>query len=203
MTLVLTQISKLGITMAADTAVLITGRMPNGMCKQRVLTGVTKLQPISKLHSGISVWGEGRIGGQDSDIWLDQFIRRRESEYDSLDTFATLLQEELRTIIPDIDAERNPHGNIGFHLAGFTESGRRRVPTFYHIHNGKSQVLEARGVTIDPRKINANHDLPPQEVVRFLDQGRTCLIRNGDYALYLQIFEHLRQLLEDLATRTR
>jgi len=203
MTLVLTEISKFGISMAADSAVTFQKNMPDGRKIMRVLTGVRKLQPIDKLQAGISVWGEGSISGVDSDVWLDQFIRARSNHYNSLETFARLLQDELRGLIPEIDVERYPEGTIGFHLAGYVDHRGKRTPTFYHIHNGRSKVLENRGIQIDPTKVNSNHDLPPEKVCEFLERGLICVVHNGDYYLYRETFKLLRTFLEDFAEKTR
>jgi len=203
MTLILTEISKLGIAMAADSAVTTREISPSGQFIQQVLKGVTKLHLIHKLDAGISIWGQGRIDGVSSNIWLEDFIRTKEEEYDTLSSFASLLQEELRRYIPDIDVS-NPRfelGTIGFHLAGFVDWGGRLTPTFYHIHNGKSQVLEMRGEgdTIDPRRVNANHDVPPDIARKLLDEGKAFLIRNGDFRPFAVVIESLSKSFEDLA----
>lgn len=122
--------------MAADSAVTFGRPLPDGKNLIRVLTGVRKLQPIDKLQAGVSVWGQGEIAGFDSDVWLDRFIRERHDKYDSIGSFAVLLQDELRKVIPPLNPEETPSGTIGFHLAGFVEVDGNKIPTFYHIHNG-------------------------------------------------------------------
>jgi len=199
MTLVLTEISVFGIAMAADSAVTMLRDLPNGKRLVRVLVGIKKLQQIQKLQAGISVWGEGKIAGIDSDFWLDQFIKTRENEYDSLGTFAALLEGELRDIIPEIDLQKDLYGTIGFHLAGFVDFKGERTPTFYHIHNGRSEALERRGIEIDARRVNANHDLPPELAHEYLDKERVYTTSNGDYRLYREIFERLETFFQDLA----
>jgi hypothetical protein len=202
MTLVLTEISRFGIAMAADSAVTITRPTEQGSVT-RVLVGVRKLQAIEKLDAGISVWGGGNIDGGDSDIWLDQFIRGRQNEYHSLKDFAILLQNELRNHLPPIDAEKNPGGTIGFHLAGFVESNGRKAPTFYHIHNGRSKKLEMRGEVVDGRMVNANHDIPPEEGRMILDSGMVCVIHNGDYQIYKEVFDYLHNFFSELEEKTK
>lgn len=56
------------------------------------------------------------------------------------------------------------------------------MPTFYHIHNGRSQMLEARKVFVDPKLVNANHDIPPELARELLGSG-AFVIHNGDYAM--------------------
>jgi hypothetical protein len=189
--------------MAADTAVTITSRLADGKDLIRVLTGVRKLQPVEKIQAGISVWGQGQIGNVDSDVWLDQFIRTKRDDYDSLESFAVLLRDELRRHIPALSPENAVDGTIGFHLCGFTELDGTKLPNFYHIHNGRSTSLERRGLRIDPTVINANHDFPPDISRRTLEQGMGYLTSNGDYRPYREIFGVLESLLDDFAGRTK
>jgi len=197
MTLVLTEISPFGIAMAADSAATITRRDVT-----RVLTGIRKLQVIEKLGAAISIWGAGEIDDTDSDVWLDKFIRGRQNEYDSLESFATLLQNELRRLVPRIDLEREPEGTIGFHLAGFVDLNGRKAPTFYHIHNGRSMKLEARAETVDGTMVNANHDILPEEACGFIDSGGICVVHNGDYEIYKGVFNYLRGFFAEVERKT-
>jgi len=192
MTLILTEISNFGIAMAADSAVTdITNR--------RVLTGVRKLQFIDKLKAGISVWGKGMINNTPTDVWLQDFINSQITNYESLYDFAILLQNKLRNHITPINVQNHPLGTIGFHLAGFVNYQGNPTPTFYHIHNGISQTLSARGITVNPEIVNANHDLPPEMAQRILSAGGMYLTRNGDFTIYAALFQHLDAFLKNLS----
>ena len=79
------------------------------------------------------------------------------------------------------------YGNRGFHLAGYTEYGGNQVPTFYQIHNGQSEVYPE----INPRIINANQDLPPQEVLDLFAKNLAPHVRNGDFIFYAILFNTL------------
>lgn len=204
MTLILTEISNFGIVMAADSAVTEKIVQPNGTIIYRVLTGVRKLQVIDKLNAGVSVWGEGGIppntlNNMPTDIWLEGFINSQRSNYNSLHDFALLLQNELRNQIPPINVQNHPLGTIGFHLAGFIDYQGNPIPTFYHIHNGQSQALAARGITVNPTIVNANHDLPPNIVRQMLLSGRSAIIRNGDFTIYAALFQHIDTFLRNLS----
>jgi hypothetical protein len=109
---------------------------------------VRKLQVIEKLNAGIAVWGQGEIVLEhsehsdrkiDTDLWLKDFIRVQRDNYNSIDEFATLLQNELRTYIPPIDATTRLGGSIGFLLAGYVDYSGQRLPSFYHIHMAEAQ----------------------------------------------------------------
>jgi len=160
---------------------------------------------FTALGSGDSasiVWGTGSVDGLDSDIWLDRFIRERENEYSSLNDFAILLQNELRNHLLLIDVAKSPGGTIGFHLAGFVESGTR-ASTFYHIHNGRSQKLEMRGEIVDGSVVNANHDISPEEGRRIQDSGGVYVVHNGDYHIYKEVFDYLHNFFGELEKKTK
>jgi hypothetical protein len=206
MTLILTEISNLGIAMAADSAVTQKVVTVNGAIEYKVLTGVNKLQVIDKLNAGIAVWGEGEIvveHGQkmSSDMWLRDFIQTQKPNYSSLDDFANLLQNKLRMYIAPIDATSKPSGSIGFLLAGYVDYNGQPTPSFYHIHNGESSTLNTRGTPVEnPNIVNANHDFPPDIVQQFLAlaQGNAIVTRNGDFITYVQLFDHIGKFLQAL-----
>ena len=175
MTLILTELSEFGIAMAADSAVTVPAKWPDGEIRYRAYTGAVKLRPVLELNAGISVWGMGKIGDFDTDIWLGDFVRRKGSKVTSLRDFAQALQDELRNILGETDKR------LGFHLAGYVHVGKEMRPTFYHIHNGPSERVK----DIDPRKFNANLDFPPNPI----PPGGGYLTRNGDYQLYARLFE--------------
>ena len=203
MTLILTEISNLGIAMAADSAVTEEIATPSGTPEYRVLTGVNKLHVIDKLNAGVSIWGQGEIvvGGNKvyTDIWLRDFIQNQRANYNSLSDFATLLQNEMRNYIAPINATLKPLGTIGFHLAGYVDHNGHPTPTFYHIHNGNSQALSLRGIRINPSIVNANHDLPPNLAQQYLAQGQAYLTGNGDFTVYAALFNHIGQFLQSLS----
>ena len=162
------------------------------------------MQVIDKLNAGISVWGEGKIppnkpNNTPTDIWLQDFINSQRANYNSLNDFAILLENELRLHIAPINVKNDPLGTIGFHLAGFVDYNGIDTPTFYHIHNGISQALSARGVTVNPTIVNANHDLPPSIAQQALSKGIIYLTRNGDFTIYAALFQYLDAFLKKLS----
>jgi len=203
MTLILTWLFHEGIIMGTDSAVTQTVPSPSGRGMRRILTGYRKVYKIPKINAGISCWGSGTVGDYRLDIWLPDFIESRASEYDSVDSFATLLQSELRDLVPELTAEVDSHeyryGSRGFHLAGHVEYKGRIVPTFYHIHNGQSEVFD----TINPRIINANHDLPPDEVLKLFRKNMAPHVRNGDFQFYSIIFNNLTSLFNEFYKKIR
>lgn len=183
MTLVLTELSPFGIAMTADSAVTFTNpRTGYSFAKPNA---AEKLQVIPYLSAGISCWGLGQIAGKATDEWLADFIRVN-SSLPSLASFANTLAATLQSHLGPSPTKQS---RLGFHLAGFEPYNGKPVPSFYHIHDGPSTTLQERGITVDPSRFNANHDMPPEE---FLKRGGR-ITRNGDYQFYAQMFK----LLED------
>ena len=98
MTLVLTQLSRHGIAMAADSAVTSNVPLPGGGTTHRVLHGVQKLQMVMHIEAGISCWGMGMINGTPTDIWIRDFIQRYQATTPDLQIFTATLADELNNI---------------------------------------------------------------------------------------------------------
>lgn len=192
MTLVLTEMSSLGIAMAADSAV--TRTQTQTRLSYAIPNAAQKLQVISYLNAGISCWGLGTIAGTPTDQWLSNFINSSTS-LTTLQSFANELARQLNARVP-----LNTSGNsrLGFHLAAFEDYNGTPTPSFYHIHDGPSTTLQQRGITVNPNQFNANHDIPPQIFQQMVSSGRAWITRNGDYQLYARMFELLENFFQQL-----
>ena len=200
MTLIITELSPLGITMAADTAQTMECLNTLGRTEDRAFSGLTKILPVMKLQAGLSYWGWAMMppnskNGPWTDWWLRSFIANNEGNFESIGDLAALLEKELRKIVPplkDDELKLMPFGNGGVHLAGYTDIKDKRVPCFWHIHNGLSQALPDK--KINPKIENANFDIPPEKYLEFEKGGATVVIRNGDIEAYATLFEkYLKQ----------
>jgi len=199
MTLILTWLFPFGICMGSDSAVSYNSYVtePSGRKRMRILTGGTKTLWIPKIKAGISYWGEGNMGSATTDVWLSDFIFSHRDQYSNISDFATLLQDELRKLVPEIAEPKGSmeyrYGKRGFHLAGFTEHAGKPIPTLYHIHNGQSET----NPEINPRIINANYDLPPEKVLAHFSKSEFPYLRNGDFFLYATLFDNLHTAFEE------
>jgi hypothetical protein len=202
MTLVLTDICRLGISMAADSAVTRTILYPNREPITRVLTGVKKLQFVPKIKAGISCWGLGKINNIPLDIWLEELIRERTAEYNSLKSFAILLQNEVREVIEPLNEPMNTRGTIGFHLAGLEDYNGVLTPHFYHVRNGDNQLIRQRGIEFDPSVVNAHHEFTP-EMFGLLSRGQVCRKHDGADTMYLDLFSRLNELFNHYASENQ
>jgi hypothetical protein len=192
MTLILTEISHLGIAMATDSAVTFTVDVSGA--SWAVPSAAKKLQIIPSLNAGISCWGLGQVGTTKTDVWLADFIRRHDRSA-SIETLARSLASELNSMLgPNSDGKPT----AGFHVAGFLHDDLGEAASLFHVHDGPSTALAAQGITIDPHVFNANHDIPPARTRAAVSQGQTIILRNGDYHLYAQLFQKLEELFTSL-----
>lgn len=202
MTLIITELTGLGIAMAADTAQTVGSMNARGLVDDRAFFGLTKLLPVTKLQAGISYWGWAKMppsseNGVWMDWWLKHFLVKNTSNYNSINELAELLEKELRKLVPPLSEEEfkltKGGGNGGIHLAGFVDDGGEKVPCFWHIHNGASQALPNK--EIDPYIVNANYDCPPKTFRKYAWYQTT----NGDYEPYARFFrKYLSNYLVEL-----
>ena len=195
MTLVLTELSERGITMAADSAITVTniGTGMSFISPKRA----KKLQNIPYLNAAISCWGMGQIKNIPTDEWINNFINSNQ-KIKTLTEFAKKLEDSLNQNIPS-NIDGSPR--LGFHLAGFEkDNNQETLPSFYHIHDGPSEVLTARGNSVNTHQFNANHDMPPSVFKSdILLQSKIYITRNGDYRFYAQLFSGIENFLRSLA----
>lgn len=202
MTLILTELTSLGIAMAVDSAITKEIRKPDGTIGDKVYCGAQKLFIVPKLRVGIACWGWVYLpqpgAGWSScerkqeliELWLPYFLEKNTELYNSISDLAQLLENELRDRIPKIDAKLEPEGDGGIHLAGYESQDGQLLPTFWHIHNGISTALPDK--KLDPTIVNANNDVP-LETGRLIAENRGSLgiIRNGDTKPYIALWELL------------
>jgi len=180
MTLVLTEVSILGVAMAADSAVTVP---PSG----RVYIGAQKLLPVYGIDAGLSIWGEGVIGDNPADEWLQDFITSDVVSgvalWDMADRLAEKVNQAFGSVIPR---------RMGIHVGGFDEKDGIRGPAFYHVHNGHYHVELKHGEIVevpdeDPpiRKFRAHEDHPP--TISVGEEWDYRMTRNGDFDFRLPI----------------
>jgi hypothetical protein len=137
-TLILTELSPVGIVMVADSAISYRGK---GSRTLRTVDreGWPKLLRVPRIKAAISYWGEiGRITQKQFDLWLKDKVVDS-ANYTDLPSLADHISGVLN------EATNNkplPDGyDIGIHVAGYHQwtDGVLR-PTFFHVHNGHGEV---------------------------------------------------------------
>lgn len=215
MTLVLTELSKVGIAMAADSAIT---RFDQRTGYRHVnAENWIKLLRVPSIKAAVSYWGFiGAVPGRERfDTWLQRFIDTR--NYCDLPTFAEKLAQALNAKCNSRPLRAGQY--MGIHVAGYHEWGdNHRRPTIFHVHNGHGSTrLEIKIITVDGKKkivslcpkwegevvrLFAKHqDFPnvkktTRENIEYLKTG--VLIRNGDYVLYSLVSESLEKIFAHL-----
>jgi hypothetical protein len=208
MTLILTEVSDVGIVMAADSAItLFSGRRIVEVDQQ----GWRKLLRVPKINAAISYWGLiGAVTTIQFDIWLQRVIDG--GNYNDLESFAEILTNALNS------ACRNhplPNGNdTGIHVAGYSQwSDGIRRPVFYHIHNGHglfniNEIKDENGrITSvipqwqsEPRGLFEVHqDFPRRDKSlddNIADLHHGYITRNGAFFIYAILWQHMQNALQ-------
>jgi hypothetical protein len=207
MTLVVTELSDVGIAMAADSAIT---RLVNGRIIEVDQQGWLKLLRVPRINAAVSYWGNiGLITRVQFDTWMQRIIETE--NYNDLGGFA-----ERVSIALNIQCQNHPlpNGNdVGIHVTGYSQwaDGVRR-PTFYHVHNGHGtfnirEERDEKGRLIsvipnwqsEPRGLfEVHHDFPYlskpiDENIAILHNG--YITRNGAFFIYAVLWEHLQRAL--------
>jgi hypothetical protein len=215
MTLVLTELSDVGIAMAADSAITpiipATGKSPKGLKQQHW----PKIVRVPSIKAAISYWGTiGILSGQKPfNEWLKEKAINS-GNYADLDSFADHLTETLNQ---QCNWKLLKEGeNIGLHLAGYAKwSDGITRPTFYHIHNGHGYIatipqvdeqgnviaLDNRWITIARTLFEKHLDLPNpsnSDVDNLTLLKRGYVTRNGDFYAYYVIWDSLNNAFSKL-----
>lgn len=168
--------------------------------------GFKKIYEIESIGCAVSCWGRGWVSAETFErncFWIEDFIIDRQSDYNSIHEFASLLASEMNNNenIPLISPPTNRHnlhpwlyGTSGAHVVGYVDFDGGQLPVLYHVHNGISQVFD----TIDPTIVNANYDLSPERVRARFDNGEWPLHRNGDFMMYAVLDAMLNDLFSNL-----
>lgn len=186
MTLILSEVSKYGVVMVADSAIttIHTGmNLPSGNpIPKYVRFGAQKIIQVPNKPIGISFWGMGRIGEIPTDIWIDDFLKNKIDTTDDLETICTKLSDEVTNAC--FMAMQDCVG--GFHV-GSVVGINTQIPTpvLYHIHRGHAGDIpgsfklykdypNGQGITVDTYRNN-------------LEQGMRYFLRNGQHTAFAHL----------------
>jgi hypothetical protein len=177
MTLVITEITGLGVVIVGDSAVTVqTSTGP------RVYTGAAKVQYSSRANIGFALWGRACVDGRPADSWLAEFIDSCITDGDSLEVVAARLAVELNTALRREKRDWNELRR-GIHIAGYVGD----LPHLYHIHTGNPEFPQ--------HELRVFKDFPYDNVPN-LDEYRRRLatlggyhLRNGFYEVFGPLFD--------------
>ena len=209
MTLVLTQLTPAGISMAADSAIT---KFQNGRIIEVDQQGWTKLLRVPKIIAAVSYWGMiGAVTKQQFDTWLQNVVIQN-GNYTDLQIFSDHLVDQLNRACNNKPLKNG--FDVGIHVAGYSRwrDGMER-PTFIHVHNGHgriklNEIRDNSGNLLsinpvwdsDPRKLFEKHqdfpDLNDPIAKNIDDLNGGHLTRNGDFFLYAVFQDHIIKALQ-------
>ena len=205
MTLIVSEVSKFGIAMAADSAITETyppsWALNSGIpVPPTVRVGAQKIIPIKTINAAIAVWGFGTVGmpaNLDAQIPIDSFLLDF-AESINANTSLEEVGNKLAGAINPLIKVGGVRG--GFHLAGYSQEKGVRFPALYHIHTGHKA-----GGPHEPLKLY--RDFPFENnlnVDQWLKNLETITywLRNGLFDTYAYFSTYLNELMQRLARET-
>lgn len=208
MTLVITELSPIGIVMAADSTITKFDPTTRKIIEtdQR---GWEKLLRVPSIKAAISYWGMvGAITQKQFDLWLKENVISKENYYD-LPSFADYLAKALNDACQNKPLQSG--FEIGIHVAGYSEweDGQKR-PVFFHVHNGHATTKishehengQLKAVHLqweaEPRKLFEKHQDFPKLDKTFEENLNIQLYttRNGEYFIYSIISQSLSEAID-------
>jgi len=191
MTLALTEVSPLGIAMAADSALTFNGK--------RSFSGAQKLIPASEIDAGLSIWGDFKVGDQYADEWLQGFVSTHIRS-------GLRLWDVAQSLAQELNQSSGVRGWMGIHVAGYDTKDGIRAPAFYHVLNGHHHVECQDGNVLwvpdeDPpiREFRAECDRSPEAMI---NSPMPYITRNGDIADYVFLSEALPGIFRNIESQT-
>ncbi len=216
MTLVITEVSKVGIAMAADSAITY-GFDTQGRPIEKQQKQWEKLIRVPAIKAAVSYWGViGKVHRQ-FNLWLKRVVDDgwQSGSYGDLGSFADYLADAMNKACGGKPLSGDQY--VGIHVAGYSKwpDGERR-PVFYHVHNGHLRVeihaehanVQGREIinavhpklVADPRKLFEKHQDFPRESetleanLKSLEGG--YITRNGHYFIYVVLARQIQQALD-------
>lgn len=181
MTLVVSDISSLGIVMVGDSAVT---RLPDDVVSE----GAVKVQYSAVANVGFALWGTSLHSEKRLDRWLSEFIATRIAKDDSVEDIGNRIASDLNDAVR---ASAPPWPRRGVHVAGFRDG----LPVLFHVHPGADDE--------PPHEVRLNKDFPDNqnwtasEFRQYLDSG-VIHLRNGYHPMFGPFFDRVLQYAGDL-----
>lgn len=178
MTLVVSEITRLGVVMVDDSAVTF-----DEGAGSTVRTGVAKVQYAASANIGFAMWGTACVGSSSMDMWLQEFISTSVDFGDQLEDVASRLADSLNQAIAGSGTVSWNRERRGIHIAGYVDG----LPHLYHVHTGGDPNAQ--------HELRVFRDFPfgvPGNLVDFESRLRSVggyHLRNGFHALFGPLFD--------------
>lgn len=198
MTLVLSEVSKFGVVMVADSAITTTHnedeKLPSGeKIPKYVRLGSEKVKRIPKYPAGISFYGMGRIAGLPTDIWMEDYLKHEIKDALTLDQVG----ERFTETVNETFFKHKQHDLGGFHFGAVVDAGTDHAyPILYHIFRDKND---------EPFRLQKDNpdgrDIPIDRWRSHLDLGHTYYLRNGLHEPFAVLQDRIFDAMYELTGR--
>lgn len=195
MTLVLSEVSKFGIVMVADSAITTThnqkDKLPSGdPIPKYVRLGSEKIKRVPNRPIGISFYGMGKIAGIPTDVWMNDFLNHKIKPEHTLDEICNTLTEDINEAF-----FMNMQNDLGgFHVGAILEpASQNAYPVLYHIFKERPD-----------EKFHLQKDNPDgrhftiEEWREKLELGHAYYLRNGMYEQFAVLQEKIIETAHEL-----
>lgn len=181
MTIVVTTASRYGITVVGDKAQ--TSR--RGQTRE-VRNDARKVHYSAVANVSLAFWGDARMPLGSLDSWAATFVETLTAA-DSVETTGRRLEAELSSVLEPLPKRGWYDVRRGVHVAGFIDG----LPHIYHVHTGDPRQGEhAPSLRQD---FPVDHMPSLDDYRQHLADGRCAQLRNGEFALFGNTFDWLRE----------
>ena len=181
MTLVVSDISNLGIVMVGDSAVTRGNT---------VVSDAVKVQYSAPANIGVAMWGYADVGNERLDQWMAQFLQSSVKSNDSVEYVGTRIATQLN---PILQKTGKPWEQLvcGFHIAGYSGG----LPCLYHVHCGHANE--------PPHELRLYKDFPDsygwsRAKFEFILRSGFTHLRNGYHPLFGPLFDQVLEYSKTL-----
>lgn len=188
MTLVVSDISSLGVVMVGDSAV--TQHQPGQ--SEKVVSNAVKVQYSPKANVGIAMWGYANAGDKRLDHWVASFLQSQVNSNDNPEEIGKRLANQLNPIL-SLSGRQWKDMVCGFHIAGYRDG----LPCLYHVHCGHN--------TEPAHELRLYKDFPDDQkwseyLFDYLLQYSFIHLRNGYHPLFGPLFDSILDYSKTLRT---
>ena len=189
MTLVVSEVSRHGVTMVGDSAITLRS---GGIVKAE--SGASKIHYSPRLNMGFAIWGNAMVRCEQIDTWLSHYLDTVPESFSDIDRVAQNLATDLGA---ELAEESKPWSQLycGIHVTGY-KSG---LPRLWHIHCGHAHEAphEPRLYMDYPEDQGWSDDYYRTVMV---SPGATfsCHLRNGYTPHYALLFDRMVEYSNNL-----
>jgi hypothetical protein len=188
MTFILTELSDLGIIMAADSSETVT----DSNCEQ--FQECNKIIYFPELNIGISTWGDAIVENKGINDWLNEKIKEFKSDKNGsnlknkyLEDVSNFIAEKLNIAFPKGESV------LGLHITGFSRHNSEFRPGIFHVHNHNEKDKQEISNCLTPEHRNGQPKKFFAEKTKPILNIREALhLRNGIYKEFALFFPALQ-----------